>query len=550
MQADFVLDYNSIPIDQPQKVYLMARCVSGPAQQNQKRRPLNLSLVIDRSGSMAGEKLDFTRQAAQFLVQNLGVQDTFSIVLYNEQVEILLNPEKVQRKDIINQRIASIKARGTTNLSAGWLEGCKLVVQNIDDNALNRVILMSDGLANRGITNMHKLTAMAEQKLGEKISTTTMGMGNDFNEDLLMEMSHAGGGAYYYIESPEVAPLIFKEELSDLLKVIGQNLTVTIEPGRYINGVKQLNAYPMQTDGKAYTFRLGDVFADEIKAILIELNIPAISEAGQKQIALLRFEYDELKEEKTEHRVIELPITLVVHDPVESNDIIVVNPEVTQSVLLLQAAQTRREAVDAADIGEFKTAANMLREMATHIADSQFTDPKLLEEQVALREQAKEIEKGATRYDKQSRKSMSTQALYSMVGRHDHTVQLRDREKLRQTASSEQVNPAHVNEAAQVTRRKGITPTHVNWGTQTFELKGDLIRIGRSQHNEIVILAKGVSRFHCQISRKDEKLLIEDTGSTNGTMIDGVLIKKPHQLSVGDVVYICDEKLIFHEGTV
>src|SRR5690606_14751727 len=143
----------------------------------------------------------YTRQAAQFLVQNLGTRDLLSIVLYNEGVETLLQPEYVTNKDSIIQRILSIKAGGMTNLSGGWLQGCNLVAQNMIDDSLNRVILMSDGLANRGITATLKLVDLARQKKDAGITTTTMGLGADFNEDLLMEMADAGGGAFYFIES-------------------------------------------------------------------------------------------------------------------------------------------------------------------------------------------------------------------------------------------------------------------------------------------------------------------------------------------------------------
>ena len=548
MQANYVLDYDTLSPNKPYRVYLMARIVSGPAPEEHTRRPLNISLVIDRSGSMAGEKIDYTRQAAQFLVQNLSIHDTLSIVLYNDKVETLLMPEKVHRKDIISQRIATIKPSGTTNLSSGWLEGCTLVQKNFNTQQVNRVILMSDGLANRGVTDPNQLVAMAQQKFNEQITTTTMGLGSDFNEDLLMAMATAGGGAFYFIESPEVTPQIFKDELKGLLNVVGQNLTIGILPAKDVRLNEQLNAYPKHTDGEYAAFRMGDIFGDEVKALVMELDLPPYPDVGQKQIALLRFEYDELTHNETHHRVMDIPV--MIHVGVQTDRPLLPNSEVSQSVLLLKAAQARKEAVKAADSGAFKNAAQLLRDVADQIGEDAEKDSRLAEERDALRQQAQDIEKGVSSYDVYSRKTLSTQAFYTMTSRHQDTVMLRIREAEREgnKRSTQNVLPVGTNEALQILKRQGITPTHVTWKSHTFSLKNDLIRIGRASHNEIVIAEKGVSRFHCHIKREGDQLLIEDLGSTNGTTLDGKLIDKPHTLNVGDVVYICDEKLIFHDG--
>lgn len=591
MQANFVLDYNVLTVERPQKVYLMAHLVSGPAPGGNRRRPLNLSVAIDRSGSMAGDKIEYTRQAAQFLVQNLGVNDMVSIVLYNDTVETLLAPEKVQRKDIINQRISTIKPSGTTNLSSGWLESCNLVSQNKSSECLNRVILMSDGLANRGVTDTEQLVTLARQKFDDGVSTTTMGLGKDFNEDLLMSMASAGGGAFYFIESPEVTPLIFKEELQGLLNVVGQNLVITIEMTEHVTVVNQLNAYPMQSSGRSTSFRLGDVFGDEVKALLLELAIPGLKEIGQRQIALLRFEYDELNENGSEHKVWEMPVIVNVtqEDPKQ-----LPNPQVSQSVLLLKAAQARRRAVKEADKGEFKSAASGLIEVAEAIKESPIQNETLADERKALLQQAAEIEQGNEKYNEYSRKMMSTQAFYTMTSRHEDTMVLRAREEERSGSSgtyqqpdtlpeqpkaesgepsqiaqesegqdvdqeqprrrTESVPASVVQDAvdaaeALIPRREGVTPTHMTWNNQTFELQSDLIRVGRARHNEIIIGGSGVSRFHCQLRRIGDQLLLEDLGSTNGTTIRGITLKSAHVLSVGDVVHLCDEKLIFHDGT-
>ncbi|HEX2905810.1 MAG TPA: VWA domain-containing protein, partial [Phototrophicaceae bacterium] len=357
MQADFFLDYDEVPVGQAHKVYLLARLMSGPAPAYQRRLPLNLGLVIDRSGSMAGEKIAYTRQAAQFVVQNLGANDLLSVVLYNHDIEVLLPPQTLGNKDTVIQRLGGIKTGGTTNLSGGWLESCNLVAQNQAADRLNRVIIMSDGLANRGITDQARLVGLAQKKREQGISTTTMGLGADFNEDLLMAMADAGGGAFYFIESPEVTPLIFQEELRGLLTTVGQNLVVQLEFGEHTEAVRQLNAYPSETGTQHVAYRLGDIFGDEMKTLVLELSLPAFEQAGEQQVAVLRFEYDELTESGSQRHRLEFPIRVKVVP--YSGLLPAPRQDVRRSVLLLQAAQARRDAVQAADQGNFSEASQV-----------------------------------------------------------------------------------------------------------------------------------------------------------------------------------------------
>ena len=396
MRADFSLDYDVLTVEQPQKLYLMARFEAGESLGDRVRRPLNLSLVIDRSGSMAGDKIDFTKEAAQFLVQHLSSRDVLSIVLYNDRVETLVQPEQITNKDRVSQELEKIRVRGTTNLSGGWLEGCQHVKSGLSDNTLNRVILMSDGLANRGVTDASMLVSMAKQKREEGVSTTTMGLGSDFDEDLMIDMASAGGGAFYFIESPEVAPEIFQEELSGLLSVVGQNLTITVKQGHYVQGINQLHAYPMLAEGAETTFRLGDIFGNEVKTLMLEIQVPAMDSIGETEIATLRFEYDEITGDTTKHHVNEMPVLINVRGAHEPKPL--PNEEVAQSVLLLRAAQARQDAVKAADNGKYDEASEMLRRAAQSIDESQVINEELKEERDALLEQATKMDKGASAF--------------------------------------------------------------------------------------------------------------------------------------------------------
>jgi pSer/pThr/pTyr-binding forkhead associated (FHA) protein len=138
-------------------------------------------------------------------------------------------------------------------------------------------------------------------------------------------------------------------------------------------------------------------------------------------------------------------------------------------------------------------------------------------------------------YDSRNRKLMATQAIYTMTDHHERTQSLRSREIDRLVKQPE------------VEKKPGITPTIITWREQTIPLNGELIRVGRAPQNEVTLDAKNVSRFHCQIKRENERLVIEDLGSTNGTYVNEVRITEPHILSVGDVVRIGHEQLIFHD---
>ncbi len=536
MQADFVLDYDVLTMQRPQKLYLIARLTAGPAPDDQQRKPLNLSLVIDHSGSMAGDKLDYTRQAAQFLVQNLSTRDILSVVLYNNRIETLIAPAAVLHKDAINQRLETIKASGTTNLSGGWLEGVNHVASNLKDDYLNRVILMTDGLANRGIIETDRLVALGEQKHEDGITTTTMGLGEDFNEDLLIAIANASGGAFYFIESPEVTPAIFQEELRGLLNVVGQNLVVTLQLTDHVSAVSQLNAYPESGTRQKVVYRLGDVYGEEVKTIALELTLPGIDQIGQEQIATLRFDYDEVTTEGVQHQVLELPV--VVNVAPEGEEPVLADPEVRQTVLLLKSARARQEAVEQADQGHYQQASAILNEAADEIAKSGLSDSDLSDEEAALRQQATQMEQGSDNYDSRSRKMMSTQAIYTMTDRHVATQALRVRELNRKLKGHEQKKPPSSGD--------GLPPNAVTWKDQTFALNGDLIRVGRAPQNEIVISATGVSRFHCQIKRQNDKLILEDLNSTNGTHVAGEMLNAPFELHAGDEVFLCNERLIFN----
>lgn len=533
MEAEYVLEHHALSRSRDHRLYLLVRVRAGETAQSAQRRPLNLCVVLDRSSSMVGEKLKFVKDAASFLVQRLGAADRLSLVTYSDNVQVVLTPSPAVHKDSMVQAIQSVRAMGTTNLSGGWLQGTTLLDEGADDGALRRVLLLTDGLANQGVTDPERLAAMAQQKRDQGIMTTTMGVGLDFNEDLLTRMATEGGGAFYFIDSPDQAPQIFARELTDLMSVVGQNLVITVTLDRHVQLIRQLNAYPKQSSANQTVFRLGDLYGDETKILVLELAIPALYTLGPTPIGTLRFDFDELGETSAVHHTLDLPVVVdaVQADPPEGRP--PANPDVVKAALLLRAARAREQAVLYADAGDFVTAAQVLEVIADDIHAANLDDRELQTHHDMLREEVLDMQLGAQRYDAYFRKSSTTKSTYAgRAARIDETIALH----------------ARLKSSRRAVERTGPTPNLLTWKRERCNLMDrDRVTIGRQGDNDIVIPEDEVSSYHCRIFREGDELFLEDLGSTNGTFANGGQVHGRFRLSAGDIVTVGSWLFMFRE---
>ncbi len=253
------------------------------------RRSLNLSLAIDRSGSMAGSPLHHALQAAESVVDRLESSDLLSIVVYDDAVDTVIPPQLVANKTALKQAIRQVRAGGLTNLSGGWLKSCDYVKTHLDVQRINRVLLLTDGHANVGIDDPRVLTATSGQKAEAGVTTTTLGFGEGFNEDLLIGMARAANGNFYFIQSIDEASEVFGIELDSLRAVVGQNLVVTIELAPGVSLVDTLSlAQVSQTDAGATQLTLGDLYESEDKLLGLSLTI---ANAPMGELPILKVHY-------------------------------------------------------------------------------------------------------------------------------------------------------------------------------------------------------------------------------------------------------------------
>lgn len=372
------------------------------------RRPINLSLVLDRSGSMSGNPLRNAIKAAERLVEYLQPEDYLSVVIYDDEVETILPPQLATDKDKIKTAVRKICARGLTNLSGGWLQGCELVKSRQKSEQLKRVLLLTDGLANRGICDPQVLVNTAKEKAEAGIITTTLGFGEGFNEDLLIEMAEGGGGNFYFIQSADDTASVFSIEMESLTSVVGQNLNVKLETTDRIEVAEVLNKYPSQKLDRGVEVFLGDVYQIESKPLVLQFKIPAIATEGKIDLGTIEYSYQRIVEGSIQKFSDRLPLSITVVDETVASTI-EPNSDVTQQASQLRIAQKKDEAVASADRGNYQQAAEILRQAVAELKSKALNEYfEIAEEIEQLKYYAKRLDE--RRFDLGIRKEMRDQS--------------------------------------------------------------------------------------------------------------------------------------------
>ncbi len=238
------------------------------------RRPMNISVVLDRSGSMADEgKIEYARKALYALIDQMNSSDILSVVIYDDVIDVLSKAQHVRNKAALKRLIERIEPRGSTNLGGGMVEGLRQVERNLDREFISRVILLSDGLANQGITDPRELNRIARRYRSKSISLTTMGVGLDYNENLMVGLAESGGGNYYFIESSHNLASIMSKELNTLSCVVAQNASIELKLGRGVRIIDVIGCDD-RLEGSKYVIPVGDLYANDRREFTVELEIP------------------------------------------------------------------------------------------------------------------------------------------------------------------------------------------------------------------------------------------------------------------------------------
>ncbi|MFM7732629.1 MAG: vWA domain-containing protein [Cyanobium sp.] len=282
---------------------ITVRTPEQPSAANRQRPPLNLALVIDRSGSMAGSKLSHARKAARFLASELSERDRLAIITFDDEVTVLVPSQPVRDPLLFISAINTIHSGGGTALFDGWLAGATEVANQLDPQGLNRVLLLSDGQANQGLTDAGAIAARVEGLTQRGISTSAFGLGSGFDEDLMGAVAAAGDGTLAQIETPQQLADLYASELNGLASTVGSKVSLSIRARDGARLVDVFNDLPQTTAGN---FQLPNLRYGQELGIGVRLQLPAW--APNQEIAIVRLAWRSPEREGRQQLIAQLTL--------------------------------------------------------------------------------------------------------------------------------------------------------------------------------------------------------------------------------------------------
>ncbi|MBT7300563.1 MAG: VWA domain-containing protein [Victivallales bacterium] len=258
---------------------------------DKKRPPINLAVVLDRSGSMSGSKIEHAKKAAIAALRRLDEGDIFSLIAYNNGVETVIPAQAADDADGMERRIRKISSGGGTNLFGGVNQGASELRKHLSDRRYTpRIILLSDGLANVGPSSPDELGRLGAALVKEGISVTTVGVGNDYNEDLMTQLSQKSDGNTYFVENSNDLPRIFAAELGDVLNVVARKVTIEIDCPAGIRPIRIIGRDGRLRGQRAEIF-MNQLYGGQSKYVLLEVEVPATAAEQTRQLASARCVY-------------------------------------------------------------------------------------------------------------------------------------------------------------------------------------------------------------------------------------------------------------------
>jgi Ca-activated chloride channel family protein len=350
------LDRPVLPAESRETVIVKV-ALDGVRRPTARRAPVNVALVIDKSGSMSGERIERAREAALAAVRRLGRDDVVSLVVFDREARVLVPARRVGDGAGLEAAIEGIDASGHTALHAGVVLGAEQLCRHLEDLRTHRVILMSDGQANVGPRSADDLGRLGTELVDQGISVTTVGLGMDYNEDLMAALARRSDGNTYFAAQARDLPRIFDEELGDVLSIVARRVVLEIDFPHGARPVRIVGREGRVEDGRAVV-ELNQIYGGQEKFALIEVEVEPGRADAVREVARARVRYEDALDARASTQGARVETRFVRE---RERVVAAVNREVQSDYAQNRLAEAKAEAVALVDAGRSAEAAVRLR---------------------------------------------------------------------------------------------------------------------------------------------------------------------------------------------
>ena len=350
-------DQPAVLARQDQRIILRVVARALRRAKDDERLPLNVAIVLDKSGSMRSQnKIEHAKQGAIDMLSYLDEDDIVSVVIFADYAQIVVQAGPLTDKAGVVRTIQSIRADGSTALYSGISLGAREVARHASSDYLNRIVLLSDGLANVGPQSNAEIFRLAENFMGDGVHCSAIGVGLDFNEQLLSGLAENSGGNYYYARNGDDLPGIFEREVSRSTTVIAKDIRIKVYAanGSRLAGV--IGPATEQSPRVAETW-IPFLYGGDDKYRLIELDLPRLAPGDGRQVAQLTIEYFDPVHHITQSVDVPLRLDVTTDERLVSRR---QNTGVIKDAYLRRMAERKQEAVAYARRGDYRGASRIL----------------------------------------------------------------------------------------------------------------------------------------------------------------------------------------------
>lgn len=294
VRLDAALSKPILAAGQKQTVFLKVGLTGVKPDKPGSRIPANIAIVLDRSGSMAGEKLDAARGAAIDAIRRLSRDDIVSVVTYDDTVEVLVPATRLTDPESVIAKVRQIGWGNTTALFAGVSKGSEELHKFMARDRVSRMVLLSDGLANVGPSSPSDLQELGTSLGREGIGVTTIGLGLDYNEDLMAKLAAASNGRHYFVREPAELARAFDKEFGDVMTIVAQEVRLEI---KCADGVRPVRVLGRGGDVRGQSVRLdfNQLYSDFERSAAIELEVPAGEARQAREVASVSVDFSNMQ---------------------------------------------------------------------------------------------------------------------------------------------------------------------------------------------------------------------------------------------------------------